>query len=96
MADGVLTPAVSVLSAAEGIRVVKPEIGNATVPISIAILAALVLLQSLGVKRLGFLFSPCVLLWFLFLFITGAVNCHAHPGIWRAYDPSRAVLCRSL
>ncbi|PWN89725.1 potassium transporter [Acaromyces ingoldii] len=92
MADGVLTPAVSVLSAAEGIRVVKPEIGNATVPISIAILAALVLLQSLGVKRLAFLFSPCVLLWFLFLFITGAVNCHAYPGIWRAYDPSRAVL----
>lgn len=52
----------------------------------------MILAQSLGIKKLAVAYSPLVSLWFLFLFLTGAYNCHLHPGIWRAWDPSRAVL----
>ncbi|PWN53614.1 potassium transporter [Violaceomyces palustris] len=93
LADGILTPAVSVVSAAEGIAVVEPSLGgDAVVGIAIAILAMLVLIQPFGIKRITIFFSPCVCLWLLFLLITGAINCHAFPGIWRAWDPSRAIL----
>lgn len=92
LADGILTPAVSVVSAAEGLAVVKPELSSDIVPIAIAILIGLVLIQSFGIKKLSVAFSPSVALWLVFLFITGAVNVASHPGIWRACDPSRAVL----
>lgn len=88
----ILTPAVSVFSAAEGLAVVKPELNSDIVPIAIAILIGLVVVQSFGIKTLSIAFSPSVAFWLAFLFITGAVNIASHPGIWRACDSSRAVL----
>jgi len=58
MADGTLTPAVSVTSAVGGISVVKPEVFKDTVPISIAFLVALFLIQPFGTSKIAFLFAP--------------------------------------
>lgn len=113
MADGVLTPAVSVTSAVAGIGVAKPSVMDSIVPISIAFLVALFLAQQLGTQRLAFAFAPgmttfffiklnliasCSLIvsfiWFLLLTGTGIYNITYHPGIFRAFDPSRAVMCK--
>lgn len=89
--DGLLTPAVSVVSAVQGIAVAAPSVGNATVPISIAILVCLFILQALGTQKVGFLFGPVVALWLATTAISGAINIHSYPGVFRAFDPSRAV-----
>jgi len=81
-----------VLSAAEGIAVVKPDTASAVVPISIGILIALGIAQWFGLKRISHAFAPAVFLWLMALLLTGAANVHTHPAIFRAVDPSRAVL----
>ncbi|KAK0528745.1 hypothetical protein OC842_004461 [Tilletia horrida] len=93
LADGVLTPAVSVISAAEGLAIVDTSLTRGDIDgISIAILLVLIAIQSLGVRKLGFIFSPAVLAWMFFLFVTGVINVVSFPGIWRAWDPSRAIM----
>ncbi|KAF8882060.1 potassium transporter, partial [Gymnopilus junonius] len=92
MADGVFTPAVSVTSAVGGIAVAKPSVSHDVVPISIAFLVVLFAAQQFGTARLSFLFSPLAFLWFLLLIGTGIYNITFFPGIFRAFDPSRAVL----
>ncbi|KIP04939.1 hypothetical protein PHLGIDRAFT_92762 [Phlebiopsis gigantea 11061_1 CR5-6] len=92
LADGIFTPAVSVTSAVGGIAVAKPSVGNDVTGISIAFLVALFLVQSRGTSLLAWLFAPVTFVWLLLLAITGIVNITTFPGIWRAIDPSRAVL----
>ncbi|KZP18771.1 potassium transporter, partial [Athelia psychrophila] len=92
IADSIFTPAVSVTSAVGGIAVAKPSIISDTVPISIAILVVLFVGQSFGTAKLGFMFSPVALVWFVILLATGIYNCTFYPGIFRAIDPSRAVM----
>ncbi|KAH9996962.1 potassium transporter [Russula compacta] len=92
MADGVLTAAVSVTSAVGGIAVAKPSVANDVVPISIAFLLALFLSQPLGTARLSFAFAPITTTWLLLLAGTGIFNISKFPGIFRAFDPSRAVM----
>ncbi|KAF8631980.1 hypothetical protein AX15_002091 [Amanita polypyramis BW_CC] len=92
MADGIFTPAVSVTSAVTGISVVKPSVTKGAIPISIAFLVALFLLQQFGTSRISFLFAPISLLWFVSIAIIGVINIVSYPGILRAFDPSRAVL----
>ncbi|PPQ85166.1 hypothetical protein CVT25_004173 [Psilocybe cyanescens] len=92
MADGIFTPAVSVTSAVAGIGVAKPSVVGDITVISIAFLVALFLVQQFGTARLSFLFSPISFLWFLLLIGTGIYNITFFPGIFRAFDPSRAVL----
>jgi len=92
MADGVFTPAVSVTSAVGGIAVAKPSVSSDIIPISIAFLVVLFLVQQFGTTRISFMFSPVALLWFFALASTGIYNITFHPGIFRAFDPSRAVL----
>ncbi|KZO92922.1 potassium transporter [Calocera viscosa TUFC12733] len=92
MADGILTPAVSVTSAVGGIAVAKPEVANDIIPISIAFLAALFLIQRFGTAKISFIFSPFTAIWLLLIGGSGIANITWYPGIWRAYDPSRAVL----
>ncbi|KAH9480360.1 High affinity potassium transporter [Psilocybe cubensis] len=92
MADGIFTPAVSVTSAVAGIGVAKPSVVGDITGISIAFLIALFLVQQFGTARLSFLFSPVAFLWFLLLLGTGIYNTTFYPGIFRAFDPSRAVL----
>ncbi|KIY45499.1 potassium transporter [Fistulina hepatica ATCC 64428] len=92
MADGTLTPAVSVTSAVGGIAVAKPSVSNDITPISIVILVVLFLVQRFGTSKLSFMFSPIALIWFLLLAGTGLYNITTYPGIFRAFDPSRAVM----
>ncbi|GAA98272.1 uncharacterized protein L969DRAFT_341840 [Mixia osmundae IAM 14324] len=93
MSDGILTPAVSVVSAVGGLAVAVPSLNSSDiVGISIAILVVLFGAQRYGTARLGSLFGPIVLVWFALLAGTGIANIATHPGIFRAFDPSRAVL----
>ncbi|KAM6494400.1 Potassium transporter [Amanita muscaria] len=92
MADGVFTPAVSVTSAVGGIAVAKSSINSDIIPISIVFLVLLFLLQQFGTSRVSFLFSPVSLIWFIALAATGIYNITYFPGIFRAFDPSRAVM----
>ncbi|GAA5879127.1 hypothetical protein JCM16303_001307 [Sporobolomyces ruberrimus] len=92
MADGLLTPAVSVTSAVGGIAVPFPSVSNKVVGISCALLVLLWLLQTAGTRRIGSLFAPIMVGWFALNLVTGAINVSHYPGIFRAFDPSRAVL----
>ncbi|KAF8266790.1 potassium transporter [Lactarius quietus] len=92
MADGVLTAAVSVTSAVGGIAVAKPSVASHVVAISIAFLLILFLSQPLGTARLSFIFAPVTFVWLLLLAGTGIFNITKYPGIFRAFDPSRAVM----
>ncbi|CAE6432002.1 unnamed protein product [Rhizoctonia solani] len=92
LADGVFTPAVSVTSAVGGIAVARPDVSSKVVPISIAFLLVLFLIQRFGTATIGRIFAPVTMVWFLLLAATGIVNIVQHPGIFRAFDPSRAVL----
>jgi KUP system potassium uptake protein len=94
MSDGLFTPAVSVVSAIQGIAVAAPSVGegNKIVGISIAVLALLFAIQPFGTKKIGTLFSPVIVMWNLLLLVGGIYNVTQHPGIFRAIDPSRAVM----
>ncbi|KAI9452350.1 potassium transporter [Lactarius psammicola] len=92
MADGVLTAAVSVTSAVGGIAVAKPSVADHVVAISIAFLLVLFLSQPLGTARLSFIFAPVTFVWLLLLAGTGIYNITKYPGIFRAFDPSRAIM----
>jgi hypothetical protein len=94
-ADGILTPATSVVSAVAGIAVATPKVSNNTVPISIAFLVVLFLFQRWGTRRISHFFSPVMLVWLLLLSGTGIVNILSYPGVFRAVDPSRAIMCES-
>ncbi|KJA24114.1 hypothetical protein HYPSUDRAFT_39261 [Hypholoma sublateritium FD-334 SS-4] len=92
MADGVFTPAVSVTSAVGGIAIAKPSVIKDITGISIIFLLFLFFVQQFGTQRLSFIFSPISFIWFLLLMGTGIYNITYYPGIFRAFDPSRAVL----
>ncbi|CAE6360553.1 unnamed protein product [Rhizoctonia solani] len=94
LADGVFTPAVSVTSAVRGIAVAKSNVSSKVVPISIAFLIILFIPQRFGTATIGRVFAPVpvTMIWFLLLAATGIVNIIQYPGIFRAFDPSRAVL----
>ncbi|KAG6914871.1 hypothetical protein DXG01_014846, partial [Tephrocybe rancida] len=92
MADGIFTPAVSVTSAVGGIAVAKASVTKDIIPISIAILLALFAVQRFGTSSIGFTFAPIAFVWFLILAGIGIYNITFFPGIFRAFDPSRAVL----
>ncbi len=85
--DGLLTPAISVLSAVEGLRVEDPAFGPFVLPISLAILIGLFLIQSRGTGKLGRLFGPIVLLWFIVLGVLGARAIFITPEILWALNP---------
>ncbi|KAF8604432.1 potassium transporter [Ceratobasidium sp. AG-I] len=92
IADGVFTPAVSVTSAVGGIAVARQDISSKIVPISIAFLIVLFAVQRFGTARISVFFAPVTMIWMLLLAGTGIANITRHPGIFRAFDPSRAVM----
>ncbi|PRY15482.1 KUP system potassium uptake protein [Pontibacter ummariensis] len=85
LADGIITPPISVSSAIEGLRILYPDIP--TVPIVLAILTALFLMQSFGTEIVGKAFGPIMLLWFVMLGSLGAVSVAHHPEILKALSP---------
>jgi KUP system potassium uptake protein len=90
--DGVITPAISVLSAVEGLTIVTPVFDGWVVPITIAILVGLFSVQSNGTARVGRIFGPIMLLWFLTLGGLGLYNLVAHPAVLQALSPHYGVM----
>ena len=89
--DGMITPAMSVLSAVEGVEVVQPKLAMAVVPISVGILLALFALQRHGTEKIGKWSGPIMLCWFVVIAILGIRGIFLAPEILRAIDPIQAV-----
>jgi KUP system potassium uptake protein len=89
--DSVITPAISVLSAVEGIEVVSPEIKEIVLPIGVTILVLLFLAQRLGTHRVGRFFGPIMVLWFAVIGLLGVPWVVAKPGILLALSPTSAI-----
>jgi KUP system potassium uptake protein len=89
--DAVLTPAISVLSAIEGLEVGTAAFKPYIVPLATGILIALFLIQKQGTGFVGLLFGPVMVLWFLALAVVGAWNIAAHPAILAALNPVYAL-----
>lgn len=89
LADGIITPPISVSSAIEGLRMYNPEIP--TVPIVIAILTALFFIQQFGTKFVGNFFGPVMLIWFSTIAVLGIYNMAAHPYVLKAFNPYYAI-----
>ncbi len=89
--DGILTPSISVLSAVEGIKVAAPHLGHWVLPIALAILVALFVLQPVGTESIGRLFGPVMLVWFATVGILGAVALARHPEVLWAVDPRHGI-----
>jgi KUP system potassium uptake protein len=85
--DGMLTPAISVLSALEGLKVEQPAFDVLVLPISLAILLGLFLLQSRGTGRIGFLFGPVMVLWFITIGALGLLSIVETPRTLFALNP---------
>ncbi len=90
--DGMITPAISVMSALEGLDVLTPAFKPYIIPGTILILGALFLLQHRGTARVGALFGPVVLVWLLVLAALGISQIYQNPSIWRAILPTHAIL----
>jgi KUP system potassium uptake protein len=90
--DGVITPAISVLSAVEGLKVDAPQLAPVVVPISIAILVGLFLVQRKGTAFIGNIFGPVMLLWFLAIGVLGLRGIIGAPSILGALSPHHALM----
>jgi len=89
--DGMITPAISVLSAVEGIEVVAPSLESLVIPATIAVLAGLFMIQRFGTHVIGRIFGPVMILWFLVLALAGVARLVHHPAILRALSPHYAL-----
>jgi KUP system potassium uptake protein len=89
--DSMITPAISVLSAVEGLKVVQPSLHSAVVPITAVIIVVLFLVQSRGTAAVGRVFGPVMVLWFTVIGACGISGIVDHPGILRALSPTYAV-----
>ena len=89
IADGVITPSITVLSAIEGLKVYEPE--TPVVPIALCIVTVLFFIQQFGTNAIGKLFGPLMLLWFTMLGVFGATNIGAYIPILQAFNPLHAV-----
>ena len=90
--DGVITPAISVLSAVEGLEVVSPAFAKGVIPITLAILFALFAVQKNGTAGIGKFFGPITLVWFLTIALLGVSQIMTQPDILKALSPHYAVL----
>src|ERR1700760_1009312 len=90
--DGVITPAISVLSAVEGLKIDAPRLAPMVVPITIGILVCLFLVQRKGTDFIGNIFGPVMLVWFMAIGLFGLIGITRTPGILAAISPHYAVL----
>jgi len=88
--DSVITPAISVLSAVEGLEVVTPAFKSYVLPISVAVLIGLFAVQRFGTGLVGKMFGPVIMLWFAVLTITGVTEIIRQPAILAALNPLNA------
>jgi KUP system potassium uptake protein len=89
--DALLTPAISVLSAVEGISVATPALDKWVVPVTIGILIGLFSIQSRGSGAVGKLFGPCMVVWFTALAVLGGVSIAQTPSVLASLDPRHAL-----
>jgi KUP system potassium uptake protein len=89
--DGIITPAISVLSAVEGLEVAAPGLEAYVVPIAVAILVALFSIQRAGTARVGAVFGPVMIVWFTVLALLGGYQVIRDPGILAAVNPVHAI-----
>jgi KUP system potassium uptake protein len=89
--DGVITPAISVLSAVEGLEVIAPELEAYVPPIAAVIIVALFLIQRQGTSRVGALFGPVMIVWFAALSLLGIGQIINHPSVLAAISPTYAI-----
>lgn len=89
--DSMITPAISVLSAVEGLEVALPGLERFVIPLTIGILVALFLFQSRGTEKVGRLFGPIMIIWFITLAMIGVMNIVQAPAILVAINPWYAV-----
>ena len=90
--DGMITPAISVLSAIEGIRIITPVFKPYIIPLTIVILAGLFFLQSRGTEKVGGLFGPVMLIWFFVLAVLGTGQIVRNPKVLVALFPWRGLM----
>ena len=88
--DGVITPAISVLSAVEGLEVITPAFKPFVIPLALLVLIGLFFIQRHGTASVGKLFGPVMVVWFSVLAVMGAANIVAAPGVLRALNPAWA------
>jgi KUP system potassium uptake protein len=88
--DSIITPAISVLSAVEGLEIATPALSRYVLPISVVVLTGLFVVQRHGTSRVGKVFGPVMVFWFALLAGAGAVQVWRHPSVLRALDPSLA------
>jgi KUP system potassium uptake protein len=89
--DGMITPAISVLGAIQGVQVATPALAHLVVPLSVAILLGLFILQRFGSGTIGWLFGPILLVWFVVIGLVGLSQVVKDPGVFQALSPTWAV-----
>lgn len=89
--DGLITPAISVLSAVEGLELLSPHLADWVIPVALCILVGLFLVQSQGTGRIGVLFGPIMLVWFTLLAGMGIVQIAQYPAVLQALNPWLAL-----
>ena len=85
--DGMITPAISVLSAVEGLQVATPALGHTVIPITIGLLTVLFAVQFKGTSGIGMVFGPLLLIWFVVIAFLGAWQIEQHPEVLAAFNP---------
>lgn len=89
--DGIITPAISVLSAVEGLKVISPTFGDIVVPVSLVVLIGLFLVQYRGTHAMGRIFGPVMVLWFGLIGLLGLIEILREPGVLVALSPHHAI-----
>jgi KUP system potassium uptake protein len=89
--DSMITPAISVLSAVEGLKVVSPSLGDLIVPITAVIIVVLFAVQRRGTAAVGRIFGPVMILWFVTIGVLGIAGIAGHPAILKALSPTYAL-----
>ncbi len=89
--DSMITPAISVLSAVEGVKVVEPSLAGAVVPITVVIIVALFLVQRRGTAAVGRVFGPVMIVWFVAIAACGVSGIATNPRILKALSPTYAL-----
>ena len=91
LGDSVITPAISVLSAVEGLKLASPMFGDYVVPLAVIVLMMLFAAQSRGTAKVAALFGPVMVVWFLAIAVAGAMHIHDDPYVLHALNPYYAV-----
>jgi len=89
--DSIITPAISVLSAVEGLQIITPSLAHYVLPITITVLGGLFVIQAKGSGKMGKLFSPIMCIWFCLLAVLGVINIINEPDVFMAINPYYAV-----